>query len=237
VLELITKWDKEKEYYDKAVIDPKTNTTWPYLPSTNEIAYRNWLKDVIDPASEKLYTGKFKKVDVSDDGKETETLIDMEAYEEIYAIYRIRRDDGKEFLLSKGRLIGFNEFGKPKTYPYSYKEMYSETVFHYETDKDQNTGKLRQFCHGPERAIDHYLMPFTPGNVDKLWNKRDKKRCQLAVKENISGEAKECLNLEMFKTKDFDYIMNMGYLTEKERAERLEEFQTLQGQLPQKTKK
>lgn len=232
MLELISKWDKEKSYYDKAVIDPKTNTTWPYLPPTEERAYRNWLKDVTDPATNQLYVGKGRKLDTSEDGVETETVIDMQPYEEVYAIYRIRTDEGKENLLSKGRLVGFNEFGKPKVFSYNYREMYLETVFHYETDKDDRTGKLRQFCHGPEpgSAITHYLMPFTEGNAEKLWAKRDKRRCMLAVKENISGEAKECPTFEMFKTKPFDYILNMGYLTEKERAERLEEFQTLQGQ-------
>ena len=33
---------------------------------------------------------------------------------------------------------------------------------------------------------------------------------------------------EMFKTKSFDYIKDMGYLSEKEKTEKLEEFQTMQ---------
>jgi hypothetical protein len=231
----IDKYTKQREFYKKAVIDPKSGETWPYIPHTDENKYYKWKEEVIDPSTNEYYLGKVKKYEVAEDGKETEKIVDVSPYETIRQITRIRTDEGKEFLLTKGSIMGFNEFGRERRLDYTNKEMYRETLFRFETDKDPSVNRLRQFCKGPEGFLDHYLMPFTPANVDKLWSKRDKKRCLLAVLDKITMQAKECPTLDMFKNKDFDYIMDMGYLSEKEKEEKLKEFEAMQNiQSPQK---
>jgi hypothetical protein len=87
--------------------------------------------------------------------------------------------------------------------------------------------KHRNICDGPTAgSITHYTLPFTPENVDELM-KNAIPDVKLMVKEE-GGMVKESPDLETFKQKSFDYILNMEYLTEKEKATKLEEFQTMQ---------
>ena len=227
----ITKWQKERSFYSKAIIDPKTGDTWPYSPLTEELAYENWKRDVVDPQTNTYYKGKLIKYEPAEDGSgaEIEKTIDVEPFEQVRQITRIRSEEGNEYLLTKGIITGFNEFGRERKHPWSNREMYRQTLFRFETEKSDSTGKLIQQCKGPEGSQIHYLMPYNAANVDKLWEKRDSKRCILVVKDSISQEAKECPTLEMFKTKSFDYIKNMDYLSEKEKADKLAEFEAMQG--------
>jgi hypothetical protein len=227
----ITKWQKERSFYTKAIIDPKTGDTWPYFPLTEEKAYENWKRDVVDPQTNAYYRGHKTSYEPAADGSgsEIQKTVDLEPYEVVRQITRERTEEGKEYLLSKGIIVAFNEFGAERRHSWSNREKYNETLFRFDTEKSDSTGKLEQQCKGPEGSQVHYLMPFNDQNVDKLWQLRDSKRCVLVVKDAVSQEAKECPTLDMFKTKTFDYIKNMDYLSEKEKEDKLKEFEAMQG--------
>jgi hypothetical protein len=227
----ILKWQKQRLPYTKAIIDPKTGDTWPMIVTTEELAYQNFLKDVIDPATNTYHKGKKTSYDPAEDGsgKETENVIEIEPYESVGQITRVKTDESKEYLLTKGMIYAFKEFAVSRNYAWSNREMWNETLFRFETDRDDSSGKLRQFCRGPEGSLIHYLIPHNASNVDKLWEIRNAKRCILVVKDAVSQEAKECPTLDMFKSKSFDYIKNMDYLSEKEKEDKLAEFQAMQG--------
>jgi len=226
--DFIERWNKERSFYSKAIIDPKTGDTWPYIESVDEIKYKNWKSLVVDPANQEYYRGKEPKFTVSEDGVETKTMQEVDPHELVRQITRVRTEDGSEYLMSKGQIIGYDEFGQPRPLSYSNKERYIETLFRFETEQDTSVNRLRQVCKGPEGMREHYLMPFTEKNVRKLYEKRDKRRCILVVLDAVSMEAKECPTLDMFITKDFNYIKDMGYLSEKEREEARKEFEAMQ---------
>jgi hypothetical protein len=248
--EFITRFEKEQSFFKKALFDPKKpEDSYPYNPSTAERVYKRWLTNVVDPGTEDYNVGREVKPETQTDGTEIFTQIEVTQPKDLVnAIYRVKVDD-KEYLLSKGRLIGYNQFGQiipagdhKTTYPYggndSYPEMYIETKFNYEMELDEATSRVTNRLQGPGERIPHFLMLNTPENRKKLWDKRDPtKRCILAVKDSFNGEAKECLTFEMFDTKDFDYIKNMEFLDEKQKAEKLQEFETLQQNLISTRKK
>ena len=77
----------------------------------------------------------------------------------------------------------------------------------------------------------HYTMPFTEGNVDKLWNMSDKTNVSLLVKDlAIAGDPQAVPSIEMLKEKPFDYLKNKEYMSEKEKREELERFKLYQGE-------
>jgi hypothetical protein len=233
----IDRWKKERSFYAKAIMDLKTNTTWPYISSQQEKAYEIWKQKVTDPATQEYYKGRDTADVVVGDKVETKA-VELEVSETVRQIERVRTEEGQEFLVTKGRLTGYSEFGKERTYDYSKKEMYIETLFHFETEQDPNVNRMRQVCKGPSGLKEHYLLPFTPANLDKLWAKRDKKHCLLVVYDTVTQNSKAALDYEMFKTKSFDYIMNMEYLPEKEREEKRKEYEAQQGiQSQQKPRK
>jgi len=226
--DFIERWNKERSFYSKAIIDSKTGDTWPYIESVDEIKYKNWKSLVVDPATQEYYHGKEPKFTVSEDGVETKTMQAVEPHQIVRQITRVRTEDGSEYLMTKGQIIGYDEFGQPRPLSYSNKEKYIETLFRFETEQDTSVNRLRQVCKGPEGMREHYLMPFTEKNVRKLYEMRDKRRCILVVLDAVSMEAKECPSLDMFITKDFNYIKDMGYLSEKEREEARKEFEAMQ---------
>jgi len=247
--EFITRFEKEQSFFKKAMIDEKTKESWPYNPSTAELKYKRWLTNVIDPSTEDYNIGREVIPETQADGTEIFTQIEVKQPKDIVsAIYRVKVND-KEYLLSKGHITGYNQFGQiipagvhKTVYSYggrdSYPEMYIETKFNYEMGMDEATSRVKNQLQGPGEQVEHFLMLNTPGNRKKLWDKRDPaKRCILAVKDSFNGEAKECLTFEMFDTKDFDYIKNMEFLSEKEKAEKLQEFETLQQNLISTRKK
>jgi len=242
--EFITRFEKEQSFFKKAVIDQKSGETWPYNASTAERKYNRWLTNVIDPGTEDYNIGKEVKPETQTDGTETFTQIEVRQPKDVVsAIYRVRVN-GIEYLLSKGTITGYNKFGQiipagdhKTVYSYggrdSYPEMYIETKFNYEMELDEATSRVTNKLQGPGEQVEHFLMLNIPENRKKLWEKRDPaKRCILAVKDSINGEAKECLTFEMFDNdNNFDYIKNMEFLDEKQKAEKLAEFETLQANL------
>jgi len=230
------KWKKQRNFYKKAVINDKGDT-WPYLvQDVREIAYENWIKDITDPSTGECYKGRKNKYIPDGKGGETVQIQELEPKEEVMAIVRIRTDESEEYLLTKRNFIAYNQFGNETRFYMPYKEMYEEPDFKWRTDLDHNTGKLKRITDGPQGSIKHYLIPFTPEAVDELLKLKWKKPVQLILKEDLTGEGKVCPTLDMFKTKSFDYIMRMEYLTPEQRVSELNKFESEQGDKPLRKK-
>ena len=230
----ITKWEKEKSFYKEAIVDQKTGATWPYISTdvAAEERYKIWLQEVVNPVTGEPYRGKEEVYDVAEDGTETKRLVDKEPYQVVLTIQRERTADKREFLVSKGRFIGFNEFGDAKSLPYSFIERYQQIVWNFNRALNPQNGRLIQECLGPRPGAEiiHYTMPFTEGNVDKLWNLSAKTNVSLLVKDAVDNVAQQASDIEQFKSKSFDYIKNKDYMSEKEKREKLEEFKVYQGE-------
>ena len=227
----ITKWEKEKEFFKSAVVDQKGNT-WPYKSSdsTSEERYNIWLQEVTDPITGKAHVGKHETIDVAEDGTETKHLEDVNFYQRITVIQRERTADKREFLVTKGQLIGYNEFGEAKTLPYSKIEQYNEIVWNFRRAVNQQ-GRLIQECLGPRPGADimHYTVPFTPNNLTKLLEKADRNTVHLVCHDVVTDQAQEAPSIEVFKSKSFDYIINQDYMTEDEKKMKLEEERVKSG--------
>jgi hypothetical protein len=228
--DFINKWDKEKEYYKKAIIDEKGNT-WPRVPKdpARENSLAEWNKRVINPITKEYYKGKKEKYMPDGKGGEILQVQDMEAHDEVIAIIRLRDADGDEFLLTKRRYIGYDSFGNEDRIYMPYPEMYEQPKVPYRTVPDGLTGNVKAITHGPQGSTPHYLILFSPEAVDALYAKKWSKPVHLAVKDGITGEGKTCPDLEMFKYKSFQYIKDMEYMTPAEKERKREEFETQQG--------
>ena len=228
-----TKYDKEKDFFKKAVLNEKGDT-WPRIPTdpAREAAYENWKKRVISPVTKEYYKGRKEKYMPDGKGGETLQVLELEAHDEIMAIIRLRDAEGDEFLITKRRYIGYDSFGNEDPMYMPYPEMYSQPKFQYRTQIDFRTGQPMPITHGPEGSIPHYLIAFSPEAVDDLYSRKWSKAVHLAVKDGITGEGKTCPTLEMLKFKSFDYIKNMEYLTPEQKAAEREKFETEQGDKP-----
>jgi len=247
-----TRFEKERSYFKhaKGTDTSGKEFTWPYNPTVSELKYKRWLENVVDPVTNEYNVGRTEIPETNDDGTETKKTIEYkEPIQVVQAIYRIRHN-AKEYLVSKGKIIGFSQFGQivksgdhKTVYSYggrdSYPELYFETTFSYEMGMNSRNRIQNQLQSSGEQIPHYTLTNDAEGkHIDELWNKRDPQEpCILAVLESVTGVAKQCPTIEMFKTKPFDYIKDMEYLSEKDRSERLQEYETLQQNIISQRKK
>jgi hypothetical protein len=233
---ILRKWQIEKSFFDKEVMgyDEKTrkDTPWPFeaSPSFGQYKeYMNWLDQVQDKVTKQFYKGRKSTSEYDNDGKEIPgktTSIDLEPNFVRTQIIRLRTKDKGEFLYSRGIITGYNNFQNPITTSFQEPEIWNEQQFNHKTEFIQRLNTVKDICLGPAGVIPHYTMDFNSDNVDELM-KNVVPKIKLIVREE-GGRVKEAPDLETFKTKSFDYILKMEYLTEKEKAAKLEEFQTMQ---------
>lgn len=227
------KWEIEKSFFAKEIMgyDPKTkkDVTWQYYDSEEE-SYKEWLKQVQDPITKEFYKGKEVKIDYDNDGKEipsSRQIIEKEPYFVRRQIVRLRTRDKKEYLYSRGHMYGYTTYGTVLSKKFQEPEMWDQQAFKHHMEFIAKDNKHKEICDGPTAGtITHYTLPFTPENVDELM-KNAIPDVRLTVKEE-GGMVKDSPDLETFRNKSFDYILNMEYLTEKEKAAKLEEFQIMQ---------
>lgn len=227
------KWQIERSFFDKEVMgyDPKTkkDVPWPYF-SQEEQDHKKWLSEVQNPVTKEFYKGEDPIVEYDNEGKEipaSKKILEKEPYFERTQIIRIRTKDKKEFLYSRGFLHGYTTYKTPISTSFQEPEKWEQTTFKHHMEYIQRENRHREVCDGPSGSITHYTLEFSPENIDKLMENATA-NVLLIVKEEGGGMVKQCPDLEMFKTKSFDYIKDMGYLTEAKRAEKLEEFQAMQ---------
>lgn len=234
---IVRKWQIEKSFFDKEVMGynekTKKDTPWPFdaSPSFGQYKeYMNWLDQVQDKVTKKFFKGRKDTAEYDNDGKEipgSVVSIDLEPDFVRTQIVRLRTQDKGEILYSRGVITGYNNFQNPITQSFQEPEIWNEQKFNHKTEFIQRLNTVKDICLGPSGVIPHYTMPFTPENVDELM-KNATHNTKLKVKEEGSTNIKEARNLDDFRNKSFDYILNMDYLPEKEKAAKLEEFQTMQ---------
>lgn len=227
------KWEIEKSFFDKEVMgyDQKTkkDIPWHYYNSEQE-AHKKWLEQVQDPVTKQFYKGRKELVEYDNDGKEipeTKKTIELEPYFIREQIVRLRTKDRKEFLYSRGHMYGYTTYGTEIPQNFQEAEIWVQQAFNHHMEYMPRENRHREVCDGPTAgSITHYTIPYTPENVDMLLENAIPD-IKLDIREE-GGRVKQSPDKETFKNKSFDYIMNMDYLTEKEKAVKLEEFQTMQ---------
>jgi hypothetical protein len=227
------KWEIEKSFFAKEVMgyEPKTkkDVTWPYYDSEEE-SYKDWLKQVQDPITKQFYKGRKDVVEYDNDGKEipsTKKTIELEPYFVRRQIVRLRTKDKKEYLYSRGHLYGYTTYGEELAKKFQEPEIWKQQAFKHHMEFMPKDNKHKNICDGPTAgSITHYTVPYTPENVDELM-KNAIPNVALKVREE-GGIVKDAPDLDTFRNKSFDYILNMDYLTEKEKKDKLDEFKASQ---------
>jgi hypothetical protein len=241
---LSRKYKIEKSFFDKEIvdIDPKTKEpqTWPYEPQEMK-NYNAWLAKVQDPINKEFYKKRETVVDYDNDGNEiadTKKIIEKEPYFEYTKIVRLRTKDGKEFLYTGGEMYGYTALGTLESAHFEEPEMWKQTLFKRHMAFIQRENRYKEICDGPNDYIMHYNIPFQLGEskaIDELM-KNAAVDIKLYVKEDGKTQSKECRDLEMFKTKPFDYILNDEWLTPEQREEAIKKYEALEKNVISKRK-
>lgn len=225
IIDFMEKWAKEEKCYkDAKVYDFITKKfvedgglRW-FQKSTEQFAYERWLSDVVNQATGTFYQQR------DEDGI---PIKGTGARHVISVIMRVRDAKGAEYLLSKGKLIGYDAGGMRKEYSIARSEKWRNTVFLYRKNFNEKTGVVTVQTEGPSPADSHdvYEMPFNAENVRKLYEKVEESNCQFVVKDMITGEAVDVPSredrrdpgsikerLDLFTNKTFDYLFKAQQL-------------------------
>jgi len=177
---------KEKECYKKAIIQNgrdsftgrtiKEPRTWPRDPAPGELAYYKWVKLSTDDRMNWNPVRDEKGNPVKGTG--ARYLVDQ--------INRVRTADG-EFLLSIGRLKGYDNMGNKTGKSCNSPEKWSETLLNFTRTYDSSGQTIVQ-CTGPSGSKIHYEMPFNIDNLRKLVKQRAGDNIPLVLKDELTSE-------------------------------------------------
>jgi hypothetical protein len=203
---------KAKSFYEKE-FPPNSKKHWPYDEPTEERAYKEWLKIVVDPSTEEFYKGP--------NGEEPKHTVTQ--------IVRLRTSEGAEKLYSIGSVRGYNMYHDPVIADLNNPESYWLATFNHQTMQDERDGHAKRFTTGIEETTKQYILDFSPDNVEMLLAKKNPKGCMLTVKDESSSRVKECRDLEMFKSKSIQYILNDEWQTPEQRQAVIKEKEYSEG--------
>jgi len=235
------KWKIWESFYKNEIIeynDKKEPVHYPIPENAAKNSYEKWKADVCDPRTGEFYKGKRTEIEYDDDGnKKAEKTIETEPYFTRTQIVRIRRLNGAEYLYSRGIIAGFTQLGTEKTTDFQEPENWTETLFRRENRFIPKENRYREVVIGPTgREIIHYTLPWTPENVDKLLENSNAKT-RFVLTEEGDKSVIGCPNSEMLKTKPFDYIKNVDYLSGEEKERLRKESEELQAQIVKENKR
>lgn len=215
VIEFMDKWAKEEACYREAIVrDYNTKKIvpggWPRQKPTEQSAYEAFIEEVVNPD-----TGEF----FPERNSEGIPIKGTGARYVVTVITRVRDQTGKkEYLLSKGALIGFNAAGLKVERHIKYREMWNRQIFANERTYSEKTGAYTVQTIGPSKLEEVYEMPFNPQNVQELYKAVEDENVMFVLKDLKTAEAREvkwsCVKdtLELFKTKSFDYLWKADYM-------------------------
>jgi hypothetical protein len=137
----------------------------------------------------------------------------------VIVITRVRDSSGKkEYLYTKGSLMGFDPSGRPARRDMQKPEVWNKNEFVYERTYNEKTGSFTSQTVGPSRSYDVFEIPFSPENVQKLYDKTENEDCQFVLKDMKTGDARS-LNwssvkdsLDLFMHKPFEYLWRADYM-------------------------
>lgn len=231
------KYAKEQKCFDEVVVTGKdwrgktASTTWPRDMPQSQLMYNLWISKVKDPDTGRFYSQRDKDGNIIK-GTGPKHIIKN--------IVRVRTSDDKEFLYSRGYILGFSVMGDPVREPCEAPETWQHTDFEYKREYDPKTGSVKSIPIGPTHAETIYGMPFNSENVKKLYEKRItpetmKLLRQSRMGDNVTFALKDIRNnttrdvkdptgivtktLELFSTKSFDYLYNGEYISPQLKAE------------------
>lgn len=215
LVDFMPKWAKEEKCFKEVVLrDIKTKKIveggWPRQKSVEQRAYENWFEKVVNAE-----TGEFHP----ERNNEGAPIKRTGARYIVTVITRTRDNSGKrEYLSTKGRLIGFNSSGIKVERPIKELEVWSKQNFAYERTYNEKTGSFTVQTVGPSNQEQVYDIPFSPENALKLYEKVQDDDCQFVLKDLRTGDAKEVKwssvkdTLDLFCHKSFDYLWKADYM-------------------------
>lgn len=234
-VEFMPYWKSEEQCYKEAIIDvittyangaeKKEKKAWPRAKPTEQIGYERFMAKITNPVTKKFYSERDRN------GNEIKQPDGRNARYVISYITRIKRRDGSEYLYTSGNINGFDSLGVPVTHHISNPERWLKTDFSYERKYDDKSKAVIEYTTGVGNTYDVYEMPFSKENVDRLYKQSvgtseqnilinnphiqqvvfyvKDEQTDLTIKTYWSSIEK---TLELFKTKDFEYLFNGDYV-------------------------
>ena len=215
-------FQKEIECYKRAIIhggkDAITGkklppTSWPRDLAPGELAYYNFLKRSTDDDMNWNTARDDRGNEIKGTG--ARYVID--------GIIRVRTVKG-EFLVSYGRLEGYDEIGNKTGVSCHCPEQWIEIHFNYQMGLDQNNRPMRQ-CTGPSGNEIVYDLPFSKENVKKLAKLRAGDSIPFTLKDETGDNRPRSIPLQgsfesriEFFMKPFDYLYNAEYMSKEDKA-------------------
>jgi hypothetical protein len=190
---------------------PGSTKPWPYDRPVQERAIETLFKDVVDPSTQEYYKSK--------EGEAPRKYVTD--------IVRIKTLEGKEFVYSNGYVKFYTMFGDLKVEVCNKQEAYEHAIFLHETRPDPKDGHIKRFTMGIEDRVMKYDLPWSAENIDKLLENESPRGANLTLWDERKQQGKGCTDLEMFKTRPFNYIYNDEYLTPEQKDIALREHEAL----------
>jgi hypothetical protein len=214
VQEFMPLWKLEEECFKPAIItDPdtkkKTGDTFPRTIPPNQRAYENW-KERVSLSGEYYKERDSEGVPVKD-SKGARYVVKV--------IVRVRAADKKEFLYSKGNLIGYNAAGEIEPLWIIGPETYRKTNFSWKRVINEKTMTFEKQLEGVHSVVEIFDLPFNKDNLKKLYDKREGDMVHFVVKDQMTDKAYSVVDMtgnpsktyELFRDSDFDYLFNADY--------------------------
>ncbi len=201
----------EEECFSKAVIkdvDPKSRKkdqeplTWPREKSVKQTSYEQFLSDAINDKTGEFWPQK------DEDNRAIKNTGALYYYTDIY---RIRRQDGSEYLYTKGEVYAQNSLGDPIDHFISKPEIYTKTLFSYKTEYDDRTKQMEKVLQGPSGVEEVYMLPFNKENLKPLYDNRQNDLLGLAVKDEITGKAFQVKDVTGNVTKSYELLRDQSF--------------------------
>lgn len=234
------RWSLEKAEYDKAKITPldekpesryainrdnkqvlrragdlgEAMKTWPRIQTTEETTYYQFIDSITDSKTNKFYPAR------DEDRRPTKEGIGKGASHVITDIIRLRTgEDGQEFLLSKGNIIGHDAAGEEVAFWLPFPEYWFKTSFSWENEPDSRSKSFVKRCLGPNGIEKIYTLEYSKANAKKLFDQRTNDLINFIVKDEVSDKAKRVepdvncqKTFERFANNTFDYLWSADYL-------------------------
>jgi hypothetical protein len=184
--------------------------TWPYMKSTLELAYENWIEKVANEKTRKFFPAK---------DEDNRAIPNTGAYRTVRSIERVKLPDGSEYLLTKSDLHGYDALGEPVPFfASSCPDKWFKTNFRYKTVVNPRTMQAEKLFDGVGGQEEVYEIPFTKENLSELWNQRESDLIALTVKDEQTGnvhrveDAIPQKRFELLRDCQFDYLFKASYI-------------------------
>ena len=223
VSQINEKWKKEQQCYDEAKVEgkdtrtgKKTTISWPRVKPVEQSSWESWLQKVTDADTGKFYEQR---------DKNGNTIKGTGPKYLVKTIVRIRTNDEKEYIYSKGRVTGFDVIGDVVDQKCNEPETWAKVGFAYDKQFNQNTMSMTHTIVGPNSRVTIYDMPFNEKNLKTLFEKRIDDNISFVVKDSrMAHDVRDATGiasktLELMMTKPFDYLYNSDYISTAQKAE------------------